>query len=39
MLLTASIDLKRKGYSLKIEKPTVEVEKVLLTAGLEELLK
>lgn len=39
MLLTASKDLKRNGYTLKIEGATLEVEKVLLTAGLGELLK
>ncbi|MEI7981233.1 MAG: STAS domain-containing protein [Bacteroidota bacterium] len=38
MLLTASKDIKRNGYTLKIENAPVEVEKTLVTAGLQDLL-
>lgn len=38
MILTALKDVRRQGYSLKIEKAPAEIEKVFIIAGLEDLL-
>jgi anti-anti-sigma factor len=38
MILTALKDVRRQGYSLKIVKSPAEIEKVIVIAGLEELL-
>jgi anti-sigma B factor antagonist len=38
MLLTAYKDVKRQGFSLKIESATEDIQKVFMMAGLSEFL-